>query len=450
MRTSSQTFLIELYEEYLEEASFLYEQRLTLLNNPEITWKQIADFEDRFEAHIDGLVVGKDLALEVCSRQAKAGDFGEAHAAVRVFCRQNRKDLFLKLVEVLDAEDVTRVQAIAEALKYELPESWHSEIKSFLRNPDPNLVLIASEAIGHQRLKAGKELTRILEEAPSTVVARAIWALGRVGELQAGPLIFSHLLDGEEPVRSAAALALLRLQNEDALHYCLQRSRSERWAILPLVLGGSRDALELLLGEAATGNASSECLQGLGILGYASAIPVLINYLRNEETVQVAANSLDRITGADLRETVFIPEELDEDELFEEEREKLKRAVPTRGDGKPFGNTVKRVSQKAEEWQRWWDHHRTSMDPLTRYRNGTPYSPACLIADLEQETTLHHARRLTYEELVVRYGLDIPFEADMFVVHQKKALVRATEWARQQGTRIVGGRSYFAGRLMSN
>ena len=85
-------FETELYQEHLEEASFLYEQRLTLFDDPEITWLDIADFEERFEAHIDGLVVGEEPALNVCKTQAMEGDFGELHAAVRVFCRQNRLD----------------------------------------------------------------------------------------------------------------------------------------------------------------------------------------------------------------------------------------------------------------------------------------------------------------------------------------------------------------------
>ena len=35
-------FETELYQEHLEEASFLYEQRLTLFDDPEITWLDIA------------------------------------------------------------------------------------------------------------------------------------------------------------------------------------------------------------------------------------------------------------------------------------------------------------------------------------------------------------------------------------------------------------------------
>ena len=43
MAISNKEFNIELYQEHLEEASFLYEQRLSLLNDSELSWKEIDD-----------------------------------------------------------------------------------------------------------------------------------------------------------------------------------------------------------------------------------------------------------------------------------------------------------------------------------------------------------------------------------------------------------------------
>jgi len=57
-------FETELYQEHLEEASFLYEQRLTLFDDPEITWLDIADFEERFEAQDWGLGSGLGSNLD--------------------------------------------------------------------------------------------------------------------------------------------------------------------------------------------------------------------------------------------------------------------------------------------------------------------------------------------------------------------------------------------------
>jgi len=53
MATSPRDFAVRMYDEHLEEASFLYEQRKALLRDPEIPWTRIGDFEERLEAHID-------------------------------------------------------------------------------------------------------------------------------------------------------------------------------------------------------------------------------------------------------------------------------------------------------------------------------------------------------------------------------------------------------------
>jgi hypothetical protein len=50
-------FNIALFEEHLQEASFLYEQRVAYLYDPELTWRDLDDYEGRYEAHIDALMV---------------------------------------------------------------------------------------------------------------------------------------------------------------------------------------------------------------------------------------------------------------------------------------------------------------------------------------------------------------------------------------------------------
>ncbi len=42
-------FETELYQEHLEEASFLYEQRLTLFDDSEITWLDIEELVSKLE-----------------------------------------------------------------------------------------------------------------------------------------------------------------------------------------------------------------------------------------------------------------------------------------------------------------------------------------------------------------------------------------------------------------
>src|ERR1700674_1982792 len=190
MATSPKAFLIELYEEYLEEASFLFEQRRTLHHNAELTWKKIGEFEERLEAHIDGLVVGDKLALGVCKRHAAEGDFGELFAAVCVFCRQDQRDLVLSIFDQLDAADAEKASAVADALKYELPNAWFPDFLTLLASGDPKLAPILARAFGYRRLPCGPQLLSAMKRCAAPALPEMVWALGRIAHKPAsGPLL---------------------------------------------------------------------------------------------------------------------------------------------------------------------------------------------------------------------------------------------------------------------
>ncbi len=444
-------FTTGIYQEHISEASFLYEQRLSLFDDPEITWQDLDNFEQRFEAHIDGLVVGEDLALEVCKQQASEGDFGELHAAMRVFCRQNRLDLVLETIEAIGTEDAEKLQAVADALTDELPEAWQKDFVGLLREENPKLAPIIPKLIGYWRLNAGAELLQALQQnnngSPSPTL---IWALGRLRERNARvPLFNTYLQHEDETVRSAAALALLRIGEPQTTTHCLRCAHEQNWSFLPLGLGGSRSAVPVLREIAARAKPNPDCLLALGLLGDVSVVDTLLTQLVTTELAESAAQALNLVTGAEIYEEVFITEPIDEDELFEEELEKLKRGEPLYSPGQEPGATITRLSQKSDEWRNWWTQNKSRFNPQIRYRNGKPYSPATLLENLESEKSPRQVRQLAYEELVIRYGADFPFETDMFVVQQKHALATYAEWIKANGSRFREGKWYFAGQAMA-
>ena len=444
-------FETELYQEHLEEASFLYEQRLTLFDDPEITWLDIEDFEERFEAHIDALVVGEEPALNVCKTQAMEGDFGELHAAVRVFCRQNRLDFVQECLEVLDPKDTERVQAISDALNHELPAEWKDEFIRILSEGDQKLIPVAAKLIRYRRLTSGHELLQALQQNNSQAVSNIIWSIGRVREQYARTLLFNKYLKHEdESVCSATALALLRIGDPQTLDHCLHSVHSGNWPLLPLGLGGSRSTAAVLIESATKNKASADCLIALGLLGDISAVDTLLSDLGNADFAESAAMALNSITGAGIYEEVFIPEEIDEEELFEEELKKLKRGESLYPPGEEPGTTINRISQKPEDWQKWWAENKSHFNPAIRYRNGKPYSPACLLENLQSEKSPHQVRQLVYEELVIRYGIDFPFETDMLVSQQKQAIAKYSEWIKANVGSFQEGKWYFAGKLMTS
>jgi uncharacterized protein (TIGR02270 family) len=447
---SPRRFYVELYEEHLEEASFLYAQRLTLLDDLEVSWITVGEWDERLEAHIDALVVGEDLALEVCAQHAAEGDFGELFAAVCVFCRQQRFDLLQKVLAALDLEDPEKLQAMADALKYECPAEWQPELLRVLPADDPRMRFLQATFCGYRRMREAREWSTITEGDPPAVIGRVAWACGRIGSGGEKTLLRQAMAHEDGAVRSAAILALLRLGDHQFVLESLG-TVSDRPIPWPTVaVGESRTLVNLLLSRVARSTPTPDELLALGILGDVAAVPVLLAHLPQEELAPAAALGLNVMTGAELYEKAFIPEVMDEDELFEDEKEQVKKGQPVlRPDGKPYGENVVRLSQKAEDWQQWWSANKQRFKAGLRYRSGAPFSPGPLVENMAFEKTPRKIRQLAYEELVIRYGADIPFEADMPVTQQQAAIAKWKSWVTANEGRFKPGEWYLGGQLLS-
>jgi uncharacterized protein (TIGR02270 family) len=431
MATSPRAFLIELYEEYLEEASFLYEQRRTLFENPEVSWKKIGEFEERLEAHIDGLIVGDKLALEVCKRHAAEGDAGELFACVCAFCRQRNRDLVLDALEQLDPDNAEKALAISDALKYELPDEWVPDLLVLLNSGDPKFAPVLARAFGYRRIAAGTQLMTAVQRCTAQALPHLIWALGRLRFAAANEQLLDYLRTDDAPARSASALALLRNGEWRAAQICIDEARSHPWPVLALGLSGSRRALRPLT-ELMGQGPRPDCVIAVGLLGDPASIPLLVSALQNAETAKAASFALESITGAGLCETVFVPDEVDEDE-------------GDRGDGRPFGDNVTRLSQQPEDWDRWWHANQTRFTSGVRYRHGEPMSPEQLVQLVNRESASHDLRAYSAEELVTNYGKDIGFEVDMPAKQQLRLLSNVSVSVRDFNSQFREGEWYCAG-----
>ena len=322
---SPRRFYVELYEEHLEEASFLYAQRMTLFDDLEVSWITVGEWDERLEAHIDALVIGEDLALEVCVQHASEGDFGELFAAVSVFCRQQRFDLLRKTIEALDPEDPEKLQAMADALKYECPAEWQPELLRVLPADDSRMRFLQATWCGYRRMREVREWSTIIEGDHPPVIGRVAWACGRIGSGGEKTLLRQAMAHEDGAVRSAAILALLRLGDHQFIQESLgtEADRSVPWPTL--AVGASRTLVNLLLSRVARSTPTPDELLALGIRGDVAAVPVLLAHLSQEKLAPAAALGLNVMTGAELYEKVFIPEVMDEDELFEDEKEQVKK-----------------------------------------------------------------------------------------------------------------------------
>jgi hypothetical protein len=77
---------------------------------------------------------------------------------------------------------------------------------------------------------------------------------------------------------------------------------------------------------------------------------------------------------------------------------------------------------------------------------GQPYGASALFECLKSATSPYAVRGATYEELVVRYGFDVPFEVELRVSQQAHCLRRAEAWVSGQSGTLPDGQYYLAGR----
>lgn len=450
MTTSIRQFRIELFQEHLEEASFLYNQRLAYSHDPELTWRDLDGYEARFDAHIDALVVGTDLALEVCKEHCASGDFGELHAALCVFCRHDRSDLAYAVLQDIDYGDKEVTQAVIDALKTQCPEAWHDDLIRIMLGRCKELIPILASVLAYRRVRIEEPLLRVLKACPSEDLERVIWALGRIGSHQCRAALNEYLRSDDADIAAAACRSLIRLGDYHAIRHGLLVAQMKSWPVPALGVGGNHAAVNVLSDLAKGPQVTEDVLLALGLLGDLGSVTIIFNCLTNSDCATAAATALQTITGAALYEEVFVPDEMDPDELFEEERQKYEQTgeVPTRPDGEPFGSRVAQISVSPETWRNWLAENKARFDPKLRYRHGKPHSPQALLESLRAEHTPNRIRDLTCDEFVVRYGADVSMQVDMPVRAQDLHLAALEQWVRHNTGKYEPGKWYFACKPM--
>jgi hypothetical protein len=209
------------------------------------------------------------------------------------------------------------------------------------------------------------------------------------------------------------------------------RSGGAAWL---LALSGSPQHVDDLVAFART-HPSAQVARGLGRFGHIGALGALIDMLsmKDESIVAAAADALDRITGAGLRETVEEPWELG---LPPDARE-VEGAAP-----KPTRKVEKPISDP-QPWRAWLAQEGARLDPLRKWRGGKAFAPLQIVDELEAKGTPPAQREEAALEYVIATGLGASFSPHDWVSRQKRQLEAMRETASSIG--IAPGSWCFAG-----
>jgi hypothetical protein len=416
------------YEAHLDEASFMYEQRLRYLDDPTLTFEDVAALEARLEAHLDGLTLGGSQARQLCMRALAPGDPGSAYVALTTLCRQGEQTGLQDLLRELDVDDAEVLHAVTDALALELPNTLSTLAVEALATGRPALRPAWARAAARRRWPVGPQIIRAAQAGDRDTAVTCAWALGELGEETSRGWLRSCI--GDDPQLShVAALALAKLgeplpPGANAL---------QPWAAVPLAVA---DALRLAqprpLSFTDTDPYVDHSVLALGLSGAASGFPVLIDNLADDTLGGAAATALYLMTGAWLIDEVVVTEpvdpELDDDLVDPEPSGEAEGAdvIPVRP------TTRAQISRDPARWRAFLEAHTDLVGAREPLRMGRPLGTLSTLAALQSLATPLAVRQLLIDDLRIRGRSSVRLQVDD-PVHEQRAAWAAIGAAARAG-----------------
>lgn len=373
--------LKNIVEEHFEELDFLWEQRESVVFAPDWTALDLADLEERAEAHLDGLRLAELHAVDLALAGLAEGTTSAATAATFVLLETRTGEFVAEVMRTLSAGDDAVVEGIRIGLRHGPIEAVERPLRRLARSGEGLARAAAFDALAFHRLEVPEGLSDLLGDDDPGIRTLAYGAAGRVPGALHPRHLDPALGDSDAGVRRAALEAFARCGLPGLRDRCLaaatdlRGAHPEALAFLG-VLGHPADVEPLLRGleKAETRDAA---IEGLGALGAPAAIPALIEAMRDGAAAEPAAAAFARITGFEDIRGERPPPDLEPESLEAEF-------------GDPELGPV-----EAERARAWWDAHADAFDAQRLWQTGMdagaePGAPEWNAWPLLVRRDLHH------------------------------------------------------------
>jgi len=370
----SNSFAIDICEEHVVDASFLWLYRDQGVRSPNYTAQDVAEVDERIEAHLDGLRIAGEVGWQAAEENLQWEEPGEVFTGTALAFAIGKKRLIDKVMEI-GAGSVDLARGAISGIAWIKDRDIWPFIRSFIQSQEPMVQRIGIGACGTLRTDMGDVLNQFLKNDNPIVCSRALKAAGELGRVDLLDDCLAYLNDKDEENKYWAAWSAALLgdlaSTETLKSIALQGGKRAEYACdmagRNMNLKDAQEWLQELGGQ-------PENLRLAIILGNAIGMPVLISWLINMMTIPTmarkAGEAFTNITGADLVEMELAG---DEPEGFE--------AGPTED---PQDEFVEMDADEDLPWPdvnriaQWWAAHKNSYDPHQRYLLGQPITNEAL------------------------------------------------------------------------
>jgi uncharacterized protein (TIGR02270 family) len=324
------TFLPDLLEEHLEEIQFLWPIRDRGLRSPQMTMRDIANFENRIDAHVDGALVPGEAAYPFLHPLLEADDEHAAFAAAFVLLRHGTEIALARVRAALSNGTGKRLTGIGRALQMGSADALLNDLGTVFRADDAARTATAAEALSyHVRWKGSHDrlLDLLSEENPA--IRKTAWRIVANLGIAAEPKRYAAAMrDDDAAVREAALLAAAWTGVSGALGIARAAAGTPSKAELPayrlLAALGEPSDLRIIQRLVETPDIGPDRFALAAAYGSPSLAPILLETLASDDprTAIAAGEAFARLTGADLgpgERVTLPPEDGHEPDDFEKE-----------------------------------------------------------------------------------------------------------------------------------
>ncbi|MEX2208176.1 MAG: hypothetical protein WEF50_18280 [Myxococcota bacterium] len=290
--------MIDIVEEHFEELDFLWELREGVIFAPDWNLDELAELEERAEAHLDGLRLAELHAVDVARPQLAGEHTSGATAATFVLMETGDPELMAEVVTALEGADAPARDGIRLGLRHSRIDAIESRLYELAASAAPPVRAAAADVLAFHRL-AAPPLDALLVDDLEQTRALAWGAHGRLARARQRAPLVAALADESPAVRRAALEAAARCALANLSEICRVAAREDANSSAVEFLGvlgdrGDADYLRSLLSNDALSRAS---VRALGALGDPATLPTLLEAAGRKELLAPAIRAVARITG---------------------------------------------------------------------------------------------------------------------------------------------------------
>lgn len=361
-------------DQHAEEAAFLWLLRNDAVNEPHYDLQDLANLDERVEAHIDGLRIAGDYGWEICERNLKIKEAGEVFAAAVLALEGNSSERLQTVYRVVESEPET-VKGLISALGWVEPGELAGKVSGLLASADPLWRRVGIAACAIHRVDPKSHLNSALDDADPQLQARGFRAAGEIGRQDLLSKLLKTLQHKDPVIRFWSAWSALLLGDRQKAVSTLQEialldTSLQLRAVAAAVRVLNGESVKKLLGELARNDGSLRIgIMGAGMCGDPAYLPWLIQQMKNPEQERVAGEAFSLITGIDIAY----------DDLEAGDAPEGFSAGPTEspGDEDTSMDQDEDLAWPAVELiSEWWNKNKKSFTPGQRYLMGKPVSIA--------------------------------------------------------------------------